>query len=66
MKLKKLFTILFSASLLASCNNFMDCNESDYYSLEEIRGSYDRVKQFVTNVYGYLPSNFYGRCRTCI
>lgn len=58
MKLKKLFTILFSASLLASCNNFMDCNESDYYSLEEIRGSYDRVKQFVTNVYGYLPSNF--------
>lgn len=36
----------------------MDCNESDYYSLEEIQGSYNRVKQFVTNTYGYLPSNF--------
>lgn len=58
MKLKKLFTILFSASLLTSCDGFMDCSESDYYSLEEIQESYDRVKQFVTNVYGYLPSNF--------
>ena len=58
MKLKKLFTILFSASLLTSCDGFMDCNESDYYSLEQIQESYDRVKQFVTNVYGYMPSNF--------
>lgn len=58
MKLKKLFTILFSISLLTSCDSFMDCNESDYYSLDQIRESYDRVKQFVTNVYGYLPSNF--------
>ena len=57
MKLKKIFTILLFAGLLTSCD-FMDCNESDYYSLEEIRGSYNRVKQFVTNTYGYLPSNF--------
>lgn len=57
MKLKKTFTILCFASLLASCS-FMDCNESDYYSLEEIQGSYNRVKQFVTNTYGYLPSDF--------
>lgn len=57
MKLKKTFTILCFASLLTSCS-FMDCNESDYYSLEEIRESYNRVKQFVTNTYGYLPSDF--------
>ena len=57
MKLKKIFTILISVSLLTSCD-FMDCNESDYYSLEQIQGSYSRVKQFVTDVYGYLPSNF--------
>lgn len=57
MKLKKLFAIFISVSLLASCD-FMDCNESDYYSLKEIQGSYNRVKQFVTDVYGYLPSNF--------
>ena len=46
MKLKKLFAIFISVSLLASCD-FMDCNESDYYSLKEIQGSYNRVKQFV-------------------
>lgn len=34
MKLKKIFTILLFAGLLTSCD-FMDCNESDYYSLEE-------------------------------
>lgn len=57
MKLKKTFMILLSAGLLTSCN-FMDCNESDYYSLGEIQDSYKRVKQFVTNAYGYLPSDF--------
>lgn len=57
MKLKKYFTILLSVGLLSSCN-FMDVNESDYYSLGEIQGSYNRVKQFVTNVYSYLPSDF--------
>lgn len=57
MKLKKYFAILLSAGLLSSCD-FMDVNESDYYPLEEIEESYSRVKQFVTNVYSYLPSNF--------
>lgn len=59
MKLKNLTILFVSAGLLASCN-FMDCDESDNYSLEEIQGSYNRVKQFVTNVYGYLPSDFCG------
>ena len=54
---KKIATLSLSALLCVSCD-FMDCNESDYYSLEEIQGSYSRVKQFVTNVYGFLPSNF--------
>lgn len=36
MKLKKLFAIFISVSLLVSCD-FMDCNESDYYSLKEIQ-----------------------------
>lgn len=58
MKLiNKYLTILLSLSLFASCD-FMDCSESDYYSLEQIKGSYSRVKQFATNVYGYLPSDF--------
>lgn len=58
MKLiNKYLTIFLSLFLFASCD-FMDCNESDYYSLEQIKGSYARVKQFATNVYGYLPHDF--------
>ena len=58
MKLiKNFFTICMVASVLASCN-FMNCDESDDYTLNEIQGSYNRVKQFVTNIYGYLPSDF--------
>lgn len=58
MKLRnKYLTIALSLFLFTGCD-FMDCNESDYYSLEQIQGSYARVKQFVTNVYGYLPHDF--------
>lgn len=58
MKLiNKYLLILLSVFVFAACD-FMDCNESDYYSLEQTKESYARVKQFVTNVYGYLPSDF--------
>ena len=58
MKLiNKYLTLLLSLSLFTACD-FMDCDESDNYSLEQIEESYARVKQFVTNVYSYLPSNF--------
>ena len=53
----KYLTFFISLFLFASCD-FMDCNEADYYPLEQIQGSYSRVKQFVTNVYGYLPHDF--------
>ena len=59
MKLNKIAILLLSAGLLTTTScDFMDCDESDNYSLEEIQGSYSRVKQFVTNIYGYLPSDF--------
>lgn len=57
MKLRKYILLCLSVGLMSSCN-FMDCDESDYYELDEIQQSYNRVKQFVTNVYGYLPSDF--------
>lgn len=58
MKLiNKYLLILLSVFVFAACD-FMDCNESDYYSLEQTKESYARVKQFVTNVYGYLPDDF--------
>lgn len=48
---------VFSAALLAGCN-FLDCDESSIYSKDEIFESYERTKQMVTNVYGFLPNGF--------
>lgn len=58
MKLIKNYFILFlSLSLFAACD-FMDCDESDNYSLDQIKGNYNHVKQYVTNVYGYVTHDF--------
>lgn len=59
MKFNKIAILLLSAGLLTTTScDFMDCDESDNYTLQEIKGSYNRVKQFVTSIYGYLPSDF--------
>lgn len=59
MKFNKIVILLLSAGLLTTTScDFMDCDESDNYTLQEIQGSYNRVKQFVTSIYGYLPSDF--------
>ena len=59
MKFNKIAILLLSADLLTTTScDFMDCDESDNYTLQEIQGSYNRVKQFVTSIYGYLPSDF--------
>lgn len=59
MKFNKIAILLLSAGLLTTTScDFMDCDESDNYTLQEIQGSYNRVKQFVTCIYGYLPSDF--------
>lgn len=58
MKFNKIAILLLSAGLLTTTScDFMDCDESDNYTLQEIQGSYNRVKQFVTSIYGYLPSD---------
>lgn len=59
MKFNKIAILLLSAGLLTTTScDFMDCDESDNYTLQEIQGSYNRVKLFVTSIYGYLPSDF--------
>lgn len=59
---KKILTIIlsaiFPALFLNSCSGYLDCNESDYYDLEEIQGSFKEVKKYATNVYSYLPADF--------
>lgn len=59
MKFNKIAILLLSAGLLTTTScDFMDCDESDNYTPQEIQSSYNRVKQFVTSIYGYLPSDF--------
>lgn len=48
---------LTSVSLLTSCD-FLDTSESDYYTQEEVLSDMSKVKQFATQVYSYLPSDF--------
>lgn len=46
MKFNKIAILLLSAGLLTTTScDFMDCDESDNYTLQEIQGSYNRVKQ---------------------
>src|SRR5574344_2011755 len=56
-KLKHLALLCAFTTCLSGCD-FMDCDESDTYSLDQIKTNFSRVKQFVTDVYGYLPQDF--------
>ena len=59
MKFNTIAILLLSAGLLTTTScDFMDCDKSDNYTLQEIQCSYNRVKQFVTSIYGYQPSDF--------
>ncbi|WP_106831933.1 RagB/SusD family nutrient uptake outer membrane protein [Parabacteroides pacaensis] len=43
---------------LCACSDFLELNESDYYSKGALFMSFDRAKNVVTNVYGYLQDGF--------
>ena len=53
-------SVILSAAAFQSCGYF-DTDESYDYDKEGIFSSYTRSKQMVTNIYGYLPSDF---CQT--
>lgn len=58
MKLfRNIFSIFLSTTLITSCD-FMDCSESDYYELNQIKESFSEVKGYATNVYSYLRHDF--------
>lgn len=56
IKIKNIMLFL-SLLMLAGCD-FMDCDESDNFSKQEVLDSYSRVKQLATNVYGFLKADF--------
>lgn len=56
-KTKNVIYFILSLFLLTGCD-FMDCDESDNYTEEEVLESPSRVKRMVTNIYGYLQHDF--------
>lgn len=44
-------------STLAGCD-FLDCDETSVYTIEDITSSYDRTKNLATHVYCFLPDGF--------
>ncbi len=59
MKCTKFFNIalLLGTFTLTGCN-FLDLDESDDLTKDQILESYNRTKQLATNVYTYLPDDF--------
>ena len=54
IKIKNI-VLLLSLLMMTGCG-FMDCDESDNFTKQEVLDSYNRVKQLATNVYGFLKS----------
>jgi hypothetical protein len=47
---------------LSSCitdGNFLEYDESSTYDINAIRSDFDRTTQFVTDIYSYLPADFF-------
>lgn len=44
-------------STLTGCD-FLDCDETSVYTIEDITSSYDRTKNLATHVYSFLPDGF--------
>lgn len=54
----KYIVLIFSSALLLSACDFMDCDESDEYTLEEMKEKFVEVTNLINNIYGYLPHDF--------
>ena len=55
IKIKNI-VLLLSLLMMTGCD-FMDCDESDNFTKQEVLDSYNRVKQLATNVYGFLKGD---------
>ncbi len=53
MKTRVLISILITICI-CSCN-FLDYDESTHYKKENVFSTFDRTKQFLTNIYSYIP-----------
>ena len=55
--MRKIFLSLLAVVAISSCN-FLDVDESTGKKKEDVYVYFDRVKQVVTDIYGYLPSDW--------
>lgn len=56
MKTKIIVLLLLLASVSAC--NFLDYDESTHYKKEDVFTAFTRTKQFLTNIYAYLPASY--------
>ena len=59
MKIRIIIISFFITLLVGSCNT-LDYNESTHYEKEDVFYLYQRTRQFLTNIYSYVPE-YYGR-----
>ncbi|GAB6012503.1 RagB/SusD family nutrient uptake outer membrane protein [Viscerimonas tarda] len=62
MKKTALYITAIVLSGLSSCitdGDFLEYDESTVYNADAIRSSYERTTQYVTDIYSYLPTDFY-------
>lgn len=57
MKSTRYIIILLSSAILASCS-FLDVSVQEYHGTNYQFSTFDRTKQVLTNVYGYLPQGW--------
>ena len=59
MKIKNIIIAFsFSLAILSSCSDEIDYNEIITYDKGDIFSSFDRTKNFVTNIYAYMDYDF--------
>lgn len=57
MKTRSIITGFLLSFLVSGCS-FLDYDESTHYEKEDIFSTFDRTKQFLTNIYSYLPAMY--------
>ncbi|MCL6102913.1 MAG: RagB/SusD family nutrient uptake outer membrane protein [Bacteroidetes bacterium] len=59
MKFIKLFIVCALLLPLSwSCKKFLDYKEADYFNKDQVFFSFNRSKNFLNNIYSYLPTDF--------
>lgn len=58
--IRNIILSIFLTALICGCNDFLDYTEHTFYdNPEDIFGNFNRTRQFLANIYGKLPTDYY-------